>query len=311
MPLFDAYLFVDWSASNGVLPERPRADSPWIGERLRSSNRQVETYHRTRREAVEHLGELLRWHVRCGRRVLVGFDFALGYPAGLVRALGWRRDDSPWQQIWHELAERTCEQEGNRSNRFEVAAQLNELCGGDCPGPFWARPDSVAQEAIPPRSPGFPFVSRNGVSLARRRTTELHLPRTQETWKLAGIGAVGSQTLLGIPLVHRLRQDPVLGPVCRVFPYETGFTQQLTGSSGPAIVCTEIYMGVVSQATAQAMGRDQSLVRDRAQVRSQCQWVSRLDRAGELGGWFAEPVGLTEAERHAALTEEGWILGAR
>ena len=311
MPLFDAYLFVDWSAANGVLPERPRADSPWIGERLRTSSRQIETYHRTRLGAAEHLYERLRRHVRLRRRVLVGFDFALGYPAGLARAMGWRADNSPWRRIWHELAERTCEQTGNRSNRFEVAAQLNELCGGNRPGPFWARPESVAMEAIPARSPGFPFVSRHGVVLARRRTTELHLPRTQETWKLAGIGAVGSQTLLGIPMLQRLRQDPELGPMCRVFPYETGFNPQLTGSTGPAIVCTEIFMGVVSQATTQAMSRDASLVRDRAQVRSQCQWVARLDRAGELGAWFSEPVGLTPVERQAALTEEGWILGAR
>jgi len=311
MPLFDAYLFVDWSAGNVVLPERPRADSPWIGERLRTSNRQTETYHRTRREALEYLCERLRRHVRLGRRVLVGFDFALGYPAGFARSMGWQVDASPWRRIWHELAERTCEQEGNRSNRFEVAAQLNALCAGDRPGPFWARPGSVDQAAIPLRSPGFPFVSRTGVALARRRTTEQHLPRTQETWKLAGIGAVGSQTLLGIPVVQRLRHDRELGPVCRIFPYETGFTSCPTSGAGPAIVCTEIFMGVVAQATAQAMSQDATLVRDRAQVRSQCQWVARIDRRGELGGWFAEPVGLTSAERHAALTEEGWILGAR
>lgn len=311
MPLFDAYLFVDWSAANGVLPERPRADSPWIGERLRTSNRQVETYHRTRHEAFDSLRERLLRHVRRQRRVLVGFDFALGYPAGLARSLGWSETGTPWRRIWHELAERTFELPGNRSNRFEVAAQLNELCGGDRPGPFWARPESAGRDALPPRSPGFPFVSRSGVPLARRRTTELHLPRTQETWKLAGIGAVGSQTLLGIPMIQRLRHDPELGPVCRVFPYETGFTRQPTGAAGPAIVCTEIFMGVVSRATTRAMSRDDSLVRDRAQVRSQCQWVARLDRAGELGAWFAEPVGLTPVERHAALTEEGWILGAR
>jgi hypothetical protein len=122
---------------------------------------------------------------------------------------------------------------------------------------------------------------------------------------------VGSQTLLGIPLVQHLRQDRVLGPVCRVFPYDTGFIPRPTDSTGPAIVCTEIFMGVVARATAAAMSRDASLVRDRAQVRSQCQWVARLDRAGELGDWFDEPAGLTPAECHAALTEEGWILGAR
>jgi hypothetical protein len=311
MALFDAYLFVDWSAANGILPERPRADSPWIGERLAGSNRQTETYHRSRREAFEFLRERLHRHVRLRRRVLVGFDFALGYPAGWAQALGWSGAEVAWRSLWRELTERICEHEGNRSNRFEVAAELNALCGGDRPGPFWARPESVVAAAIPPRSPGFPFVSRTGVTLARRRTTELHLPRTQETWKLAGIGAVGSQTLLGIPLVQRLRQDPVLGPVCRVFPYDTGFTPRPTDATGPAIVCTEIFMGVVAQATAAAMSRDASLVRDRAQVRSQCQWVARLDRAGELGAWFDEPAGLTPAERHAALTEEGWILGAR
>jgi hypothetical protein len=31
MPLFDAYVFVDWSAANGARPQRPTADAIWVG----------------------------------------------------------------------------------------------------------------------------------------------------------------------------------------------------------------------------------------------------------------------------------------
>jgi|694.fasta_scaffold128412_2 hypothetical protein len=311
MPLFDAYLFVDWSARQGVLPAQPRADAPWIGERLRDSRWQCETYHRSREAAVLHLQQRLLKHVRASRRVLVGFDFALGYPTGFTQALGWTSSEAPWQRTWRELSARLREYPGNRSNRFDVARGLNELCGGARPGPFWARPENAASASLPPRSPGFPFVAQNGTSLVRRRATELALPRTQETWKLAGVGAVGSQTLVGIPIVQHLRQSPELRDCCRVFPFETRFTATPTPDVGPAIVCTETFFGIVADATAEALRLDPSLVRDRVQVRAQCRWVAELDRRDRLGEWFAEPTGLTPAQRAAALEEEGWILGAR
>jgi hypothetical protein len=33
MTLFEAYFFVDWSASSAARPKRPRPDAIWVGER--------------------------------------------------------------------------------------------------------------------------------------------------------------------------------------------------------------------------------------------------------------------------------------
>jgi hypothetical protein len=54
-----------------------------------------------------------------------------------------------------------------------------------------------------------------------------------------------------------------------------------------------------------------SQVRDAAQVIALCRWASERDRGGELSALMGPPPGLTPAQIACAVTEEGWILGAR
>ena len=86
--LFDAYIAVDWSARSSPSPVKPSKDAIWIGEKDSINKTQRESYWRTRSEAIHYLTERLTKHAQLNRRVLIGYDFNLGFPAGFVDAFG-------------------------------------------------------------------------------------------------------------------------------------------------------------------------------------------------------------------------------
>jgi len=202
LPLFDAYLFIDWSAANKATRQEPAAQAVWIGESVRL-NRQNETYHRTRSDGIKDLTSRLLAHVNKKRRVLVGFDFPYGYPSGFRHALGLPLSPHEWWEVWTELAVRVKDDTNNLNNRFGVAAELNAIIANGRSGPFWGRPGGKQIANLEATSPVFPFNCSAGISLKPRRMAEQkeRLPGTQETWKLYGAGSVGSQALVGIPRV--------------------------------------------------------------------------------------------------------------
>jgi hypothetical protein len=292
--LFDAYLMVDWSGRATPSPARPSPDAIWIGER--APGRRAETYHRTRHDATAHVRRRVLAHAAAGRRVLVGWDFPLAHPRGLARALGLDGRVAPWRAVWDALAGAVADGAANANNRFDVAARFNRRIAG--PGPFWGCPAPAAAPGLTATTTGvfaFPVAG-----LARLRATEAAMPGVQETWKLYGAGSAGSQALLGIPRVRRLRDDPALTAVSRVWPFETGLTTQPVPVEGPGIVHAEIWPGIV------AVPGD-APIRDRAQVRLMCEWAAGHDTAGTLGAWFAPA--LDPATAAAVTGEEGWILG--
>src|SRR5487761_910089 len=113
--LFDRYVIVDWSAENKKNTGR---NSIWIchvgphGE----SCENPETRHR----AQLLPGEILAASAAGGERVLLGFDFPFGYPAGFAARLGLQ--GTPWRSTWDELARLVEDREDNHNNRFAVAA---------------------------------------------------------------------------------------------------------------------------------------------------------------------------------------------
>ena len=305
--LFDAYVFVDWSASTGPGPERPKPDAIWIG--VARAGRPAEArYLRTRHAAAAFVHALLSEALARGERTLVGWDFAFGYPRGFARALGAK--GRPWRATWDAIAELLEDGPDNRSNRFEVARALNERAGGG-PGPFWGRPLSRANpakgrawHALEPTSPGFdPAFTKGDLTLARLRTCDARLKGVQEAWKLLGVGSVGSQALTGIPRVRALRWDPVLAKASAVWPFETGFRAKLPARV--RIVHVECWPGLVEAEVRKRRER----IRDAAQVLALCAWARRLDRRGALAPYLERPEGLAGADLRAALAEEGWVLG--
>jgi hypothetical protein len=309
--LFDAYVFVDWSGRDAPSPTRPCADAIWIAEQDAGDAVPRETYCTTRHAATAHVFAALAGHVAAGRRVLVGFDFPYGYPAGLAAALGLPGSGPPWQRTWSALARSIVDGADNRSNRFEVAAAWNARLGPPGQGPFWGCPAARRMSSLASTSPGFAYPLGGGQSLARLRLTDRRVAGVQEVWKLLGVGSVGSQALLGIPRVHWLRQHPALAAASRVWPMETGFTPTPTAPGGPFVLHAEVWPGIVPREAVRAECARTGAIRDQAQVRLLCRWARRLDAAGDFGAHFATPSDVDERALQAILHEEGWILGRR
>jgi hypothetical protein len=306
--LFDGYLFIDWSARNGLSPEKPVKDTIWVGE-LSGPRQFDETYCRGRGQASAHVRERLVAHVRDGRRVLVGFDFPYSYPAGFASSLG-SSGTKPWRATWDLLAREVTDDHLNRSNRFAVASLLNQSLGGG-PGPFWGCPSAAVTPHLSATKTGlfeFPFGTSAG-HLDRLRRTERAIRGVQETWKLSGAGSVGSQALVGIPRVRALRDDPGLAEVSAVWPLETGFTSNPSPAQGPWVLHAEIWPGIISKAEV-TLKTGTAGIRDQAQVRLMCRWAHAHDQARTLGAWFDSTL-LDESGRRAAVEEEGWILGCK
>jgi hypothetical protein len=317
---FDRYIVVDWSAASKPAPAQPRPDTIWSAELARDDRCPDTRYHRTRAAAAAHLLSRLRASVRARERVLIGFDFPLGYPRGFAAHLGPEatatEDLPPWRRTWQVICEIVTDDAENCSNRFDAARRLNARVGGSQSGPFWGCPSREASAQLHAVSPGFPYRTGRGISLQRLRRCEMRLSGTQEPWKLFYTGSVGSQALTGIPRVHGLRFHAALQGCSRVWPFETGFTATPTPPTGPAVVHAEMWP-TLAKARAQALLRSpppeagtRPLVRDQAQVWALCEWARELDTDGAMAERFAAPAGLDPDAIDDCVAEEGWVLGA-
>ena len=284
--LFDAFVMVDWSASS--TPKTGR-DSIWIGVNKRDARfRPTFEAHNpaTRAAALATLREVLGDLRRRGERVLVGFDFPLGYPRGTAAMLGLK--DADWSGMWKFLADNVVDKPTNVNNRFAVANKANRLMT-DSAKPFWGCPAKDAQTWLQSTKP--------------EHTADL--PPVLRAAELAtqGNGTVGSQAIVGIPAVRALKAE--LGDKAKAWPFETGWkTLKDADVADIEVLFTEIYpaLGDVRPEAGEIL--------DRAQVRALCEHFLRLDEAGKLGEAFGPAKGVDEAEIAVIETEEGWILGA-
>lgn len=254
--IFDSYMVVDWSANS-----RPKTgrDSLWIAH-LRPAGGLLLENPPTRTIAMERIETILRAESTLGRRVLAGFDFAFGYPAGLARAMG---PDADWRQIWAWLHDHLTDEPDNANNRFDLAAGLNELFAAD--GPFWGNGLARDISGLPRRKPvGW------GDSLPdNRRLADSLAPGAQEVWKLSGAGSVGGQSLTGIAALERLRRRM---PVS-VWPFDPA---SFVYSPASEPVLAEVFPSLVPL--------DPALhpVRDAAQVIGLAKALAGWDQAGRL-----------------------------
>lgn len=300
--LFQSYVIVDWSAAAA-----PKAgpDSVWIGALTPDARfrMQFEAFNPdTRAKARALLADTLAKLTRRGDRVLVGFDFSLGYPAGTAAALGLDlTGKQPWEAMHAFLLRELKDKDDNSNNRFPLAARMNRLMSGG-PFPFWgaSRRDEVStlsQKKPREHGPGDPAEFRLTEIAARERLKA----RPQPVWKLAYAGAVGGQTMTGIPSVATLRAAL---PQARIWPFETGWrVLDDAALEGVSIVLAEVYPTL-----AQAVP-EKGEIKDRAQVRTLCEVLHDRDSAGLLASDFAPAKATAEDHRIAVETEEGWILG--
>jgi hypothetical protein len=345
--LFDAYLAVDWSARDSPSPRRPSRDAVWLAHQSARHGITATVYARTRQECFEKLRNILIGHVENGRRVFVGFDFPFGFPSGFASVLGLKPAGAPpaggrpaggrpaggrpaggriatrhepgqagraspaWRLIWEELSVLISDEPDNRNNRFDAAASLNRRCG-DRPGPLWGCPGGAARPGLPAKSPRYPYAARQGSTLERLRWTEKRQPGTQSVWKLFGAGSVGSQCLVGIPYVLRLREDERLRAVSRIWPFETGFTEPGGSSAAPPAAPGEPFVMHAEIWPSLAPGRNAAAaIKDEDQVRAMVAWLRSLDDRGWMEELLRTPPGLPPRALHEVLSEEGWIAGTR
>jgi len=191
--MFDTFVIVDWSAASQ--PKTGR-DSIWICAVDRAgSERLIENPH-TRHRAKNLLGELLSDATARGERILLGFDFPFGYPAGFAQRLGLNAAP-PWRAVWDEIASCLKDAENNQNDRFTVAAEFNRRVSNGS-FPFWGCPVRFKHEFLGPKHHNGHAVG----GLAEKRLIDCWMVGAQPCWKLAYTGSVGSQSLTGIPVVR-------------------------------------------------------------------------------------------------------------
>ena len=278
---FDRVVIVDWSAASKRMSARPRADAIWIGVSDASGDREP-LYCRSRAEAMARVTGLCEEALAAGERLMIGFDFPLGYPRGFASAMTGRAEALA---LWEWLAGQIEDGDDNANNRFEAAAAINNRFPGI--GPFWGRPASLPLPDLPERGS-----LRDGHGLPERRLVETRIPRAQPCWKLYTTGSVGSQALLGIPRLQALRE--CFGDALGVWPFEI--------HEAP-ITLAEVYPSLIDEAVASVLARDPKAIKDAVQVRL-------LAGATMAHAHDAVPASMTCIDAsEAILREEGWILG--
>jgi precorrin-8X/cobalt-precorrin-8 methylmutase len=292
---FDAYVMVDWSSSSSPVTGN---DSIWIASGAWSGGTFTAVAPRnigTRAQTIKELQEQVeRWRDE-GKRVLVGFDFAFGYPAGFAYALGLASGSGAWKALHEHFASRVTDSPLNVHNRDAFADECNRKIGA--PGPFWGCTASAITPSLTQQRIGmFQFPHHK---LEEWRTTDLAAARrvtTQSVWKLSCGVSVGGQTILGIKYLDELARA-VRG---HRWPFE-GWTTP----TGPAIWFAEIFPSLVQHPE---WAVDYENRRDRTQVQSCLREAAERDAGGKLRGDFAKPSTLDPATLARIEGEEGWIL---
>lgn len=258
---------VDWSGGKDTGP-RPRQDAIWACSATRGEP-EAPVYLRNRQAAEVWLRAEMDAALAARERLLIGFDFPFGYPAGFAKAV--TGSDDPFA-LWAELAGRI-EDTDTGNNRFDVAAELNRLFEGV--GPFWGNGLKRDIADLPRKG-----TARSGHGMRERRACEGEAPGAFALWQLSGVGAVGSQTLMGVPVLHRLRQQ--YGRDVRVWPFEP-----LDAAVGFVEIWPSLLVGAVPE----------GWIKDAWQVHEVARMVSGLS-ADEM-------VQVLSVE----APEEGWIFG--
>jgi len=274
---FERVAVLDWSAARG---RRRGRNSIWLG--LAAGGAVTAENLATRSEAEARLHAVVAEALAAGERLLLGADFAFGFPAGFAEALSGRAQALA---MWQWLAGAVRESPGNDSNYRAVAARINARFAGS--GPFWGNGLRAGVTGLPRQKPELP------PGLDEYRSTDLVARQDdvwpKSVWQLAGAGAVGAQVLTGLPVLARLRAAS--GGKVAVWPFE---------ATDAPVVLAEVYPAMLA-ADLRGMG---AMVADEAQVRLLAAALARLAAQGGLEALMAP------SAARQVLDEEGWILAA-
>lgn len=278
---FDRIAVLDWSAAG--VPRRGR-DSIWLG--LADGDEVKAENLATRAAAEARLRVLVAATLQAGERLLIGADFAFGYPRGFAAAMTGKAEALA---VWDWLAAAVADSPNNANNHRQVAAQANAGFPGE--GPFWGNVARIDVAGLPRQKPALP------AGLEAYRATDIAARKDGATpksvWQLAGAGVVGAQVLTGLPVLQRLRA--LFPGKVSVWPFEATDTP---------VVLAEVYPSLLAAEVRAELLANPGMAADEAQVRLLAQAIARLAAQGGLEALFA-PDAAAEV-----LAEEGWILGA-
>lgn len=285
---FERVVVIDWSSASRPGPPRPAANQVWSAVAAHGRLEAPPLYHRTRGQCAGWLTSMLK---SCSGRVLVGFDFAMGYPAD-VRGSRVLPGGRPLGALLGRCIEDDVDT--NQNNRFEAARDLNGAIEQRLGvRPFWGCTHSGG--AVPRKRPRAWDVVNEFRGCERWARAERR-SRPQSAWKLAYAGSVGGQALVGMAIVDRLLTDPALRDRARVWPFETAWADDLGVADG--VVFAEVYPSLVKPQPGVHR------IRDAAQVMTLAAALSR-DTLTHL----AAPPALDLEAAQRAAGFEGWIAG--
>lgn len=286
---FDRIAVLDWSAA--ARPKRGR-DSIWLGLASAahdSAGAVVDARNiPTRLEAEARLRALIGETIAAGRRLLIGADFAFGLPAGGAGAV---TNEAGALALWGWLEARIADSPSNRNNYRAIAAEMNRRFPGK--GPFWGNGQKADTPGLPRLKPVLP------AGIAEFRQTDIAAREggggaaAKPVWQLSGAGAVGAQTLTGLPVLERLRKE--FGADLAVWPFQP---------PDAPVVLAEVYPGMLSAEVKAFRADNPEMTADEAQVRVLSMALAGLDANQGLGPLLHPPAA------PEILREEGWILGA-
>lgn len=289
MPLFDRILIVDWSGAGQPVTGK---NSLWACLAQREGDGHaiewIENFP-TRHAFMQRLEAVVRAAIAEGQRLLCGFDFAFGYPAGTAERLTGKAD---WRALWRKIADQIEDAPDNRNNRFDLASRWNATYFAGEPR-FWGRPHQHVYADLSDKKPPSPLAAPLAF-----RSSEQFAKGAKSVWQLSYNGSVGSQTLLGIARLSRFLDDSGHGEHIAVWPFETGFAKAFD----KPVVFAEIYPSLFTLAA-------QDEVKDQAQVRTVADAFARFDMDGRLATLLDRPAVLSDEEVAVSIAEEGWVLG--
>lgn len=266
MSLFDRVIMVDWSGGLDRGPS-PKKDAIWA-----CIAGQVPVYLRNRQVAEAWIAEQIE---ACAGRVFVGFDFPFGYPLGFAEALTGRDDPLA---VWAWFAAHV-DDAPKANNRFDLAGAVNARFAGV--GPFWGNGLARDIENLPRKG-----LARAGHGMLETRLAEERAKGAFTCWQLSGAGSVGSQAIMGLPVLARLRARFEAA----AWPFEPWRDAR--------VVLAEVWPSLIAPLIAAA--QQDGEIKDAAQVRVLARQVAGLSDT-------ALSAMLNETPPRAL--QEGWILG--
>ena len=283
---FDRLVVVDWSARSKPSPKKPTKDAIYICHSINFEMQNTE-YFRTRREALIFIEKLIEKSLVLKERIFVGFDFAFGYPLGFSESV---TSSSNVFSIWKLLKRRVVDNDNNSNNRFEVAQRLNLKLPGI--GPSWGCPQNLCLDGLPHKG-----TDRSGDSVSEFRLCEKYARSAHSVWKLFTTGAVGSQSLMGIPHLQKLREK-FYKNLC-VWPFDQDF-------NSAQIVLGEVYPSLYKFPLDSEIKSNSKVfchdITDAYQTYRTVENLLKLNKEGRL-------LPILPCKFRKQIMEEGWIVG--